>query len=724
MQIREVNLLRGPNIWASFSVLEALVDLGPWKDLSSEMLPGFNDRLKGWLPTLIEHRCSVGERGGFFQRLDRGTYLAHILEHVTLELQTLAGCDVGFGRARETDEEGVYYVAIEYLDEVVGQRCLEAAKEICMAAVEGRPIDMPSIVSQLRELAHDEMLGPSTTAIVQAAAARNIPYRRLNRESLVQLGHGARQRRILTAETDRTGAIAESIAQDKQLTRSLLRAIGAPVPVGRPVADAEDAWRAAEEIGLPVVVKPRYGNHGRGVATNLNSRQQVLAAYAAAREESRHVIVESFAPGDDHRLLVIGGRLAAAALREPAHVIGDGRSSIRQLVETANRDPRRSDGHATALSFLKLDNVALGVLEEQQLTPESILTAGQKALIRRNGNLSTGGAATDVTERVHPQVAEVAVAAAAMVGLDIAGIDIVATDIGQPLEGQRGAIVEVNAGPGLRMHLQPSFGNSRPVGEAIVDMLYPAESNGRIPIVAMTEADASGQATVEIFQLLQAANAKLSPCGRRLDERFRFVGGRNEATALEARDLLLDPRAEGAFFEVSSAMILNQGLPFDACDVAVVLNIEHAGNTVASRTSAGEKLLRVKRTLVEAVSPNGYAVLSAHEPLAPSIAAACPGGVIYIALSASPLEAAPFAEHLKSGGRMVLFDEGDVVLAEGDHRRCLASSVDGGDDDWRTGGVSRMETLLAGVAAGWALGLAEANLADFLHKRSALAYCG
>jgi cyanophycin synthetase len=412
VEIRKVLALRGPNIWANFPVLEAWVDLGALKDTSSEQMPGFNDRLKSWLPSLIEHRCSVGERGGFFQRLERGTYLAHILEHVTLELQTLAGTNVGYGKARETSEEGVYKVAIRYIEEDLGRAALGVAHRLLMAAVHDTPFDITEEVRKLRDLAHDVCLGPSTNSIVQAAKARGIPFRRLNTGSLVQLGYGCKQHRILAAETDQTSAIAESIAQDKELTRGLLKSAGIPVPRGRPVEDADDAWVAAQEIGTPVVVKPQCGNQGRGVTTNLTTRDQVLTAYAAAREEGSSVIVERFAPGADWRLLIIGGKLVAASRREPAHVIGDGVSTVRQLVDKVNLDPRRSDGHATSLSIIHLDQIAQAVLTSQGHSPDSVPAEGALVLIRRNANLSTGGTAADVTDRVHPDVAARAIEAA------------------------------------------------------------------------------------------------------------------------------------------------------------------------------------------------------------------------------------------------------------------------------------------------------------------------
>ncbi|MGA2035240.1 MAG: acetate--CoA ligase family protein, partial [Thermoguttaceae bacterium] len=444
MEFRKVLVLRGPNIWSNSPVFEVWVDLGEL-DRPSTSFPGFSERLMNWLPSMIEHRCSIGARGGFFQRLRTGTYPGHVLEHVTLELQSLAGVDYGFGRARETAQPGVYKVVFQYKDETLGRACLHTARELVMAAIHDRPFDVKAAVRSLRELAHEALLGPSTNAIVEAAAARGIPARRLNACSLVQLGYGAKQRRIQAAETHHTGAIAEQIAQDKELTRMLLRAVGVPVPDGRPVSDAADAWAAAEEIGLPVVVKPRDGNQGRGVATNLSTRERVVAAYNAALLESKEVIVEHFAPGHDYRLLVVGGRVVAAARREPAHVTGDGQRSIKELIEIVNADPRRGEHHATVLSTIKVDAVALAVLSEQGYTPASVPPAGAMVLIRRNGNLSTGGTAIDVTERVHPQVAARAIDAAQIIGLDVAGIDIVAVDISRPLEEQGGVIIEVNA---------------------------------------------------------------------------------------------------------------------------------------------------------------------------------------------------------------------------------------------------------------------------------------
>ncbi|MFO0929341.1 MAG: acetate--CoA ligase family protein [Gemmataceae bacterium] len=403
MEFRDIWVMRGGNHWCQFPAVEVELVLDGLETQPTSAIPGFGTRLTALLARLDPH--GVGE--AFSHRLEQGTSLAHLLQHLTLLLQLRAGSDVAFGVARAVEPPTFYRVVVEFEEEPLVRACLEAAREMLQATLTGAAYDAEGAMRRLCDLAQDVRLGPSTGAIVRAARERNIPVARLNDGSLVQLGHGARVRRILTAETDRTGAIAEAIAQDKELTRSLLRSIGVPVPDGRPAKDAADAWEAAQEIGVPVVVKPQFGNHGRGVATNLTTREQVMRAYEAARQAGKgdEVIVETFIPGDDYRLLVVGDRLIAAARREPGQVIGDGRSSVRQLMDEVNKDPRRSDGHATVLSYLKLDAVALAVLEEQGYTPDAVPAAGERVLIRRNANLSTGGTATDVTDDVHPDVA-------------------------------------------------------------------------------------------------------------------------------------------------------------------------------------------------------------------------------------------------------------------------------------------------------------------------------
>ena len=672
MEFRKVLALRGPNIWSNFPVLEAWVDLGPL-DRPSTDFPGFNDRLMAWLPSMIEHRCSIGQRGGFFQRLRQGTYPGHILEHVTLELHTLVGVDVGFGRARETSEAGVYRVVVAYVEETLARQCLAVGRELVLAAIHDRPFDLKGELHKLRTLADEVLLGPSTAAIVDAARLRGIPVRRLNTGSLVQLGYGSRQRRIQAAETDRTSAIAEEIAQDKELTRTLLAAVGVPTPEGQSVASVEEAWAAATSIGLPVVVKPRDGNQGRGVATNLATQEQVTAAYRAALAESKggQVIVEKFAPGHDYRLLVVRGRVVAAARREPAKVLGDGLHAVKELIDIVNMDPRRGEHHATVLSKIKLDAVSLAVLADQGYTPESVPPAGAAVLIRRNGNLSTGGTAIDVTERVHPQVAARAIEAAAVVGLDIAGVDVVAMDISRPLEEQGGVVVEVNAAPGLRMHLDPSVGISRPVGDAIVGAIFPEGDEGRIPVCAVTGINGKTTTTRFIAHIIKGMGLRVGmTCtdgifidGRRIDR--GDCSGPKSAGAV-----LLNPAVDAAVFETARGGVLREGLAFDRCNVAVVTNIGDGDHLGLGEVNTPEDLAKVKRCIVNVVPPNGVAVLNAADPLVVGMEPHCAGGIFYFALDGNhPV----LVRHRKAGGKVIFARDGHVVVAEGEREEVVLS---------------------------------------------------
>ena len=696
MEIRRILVLRGPNIWSRHPVLEAWVDLGEWKESPSTSIPGFNDRLMSWLPTMIEHRCSYGERGGFFQRLRDGTYPAHILEHVTLELQTLAGTPVGFGKARETSEEGVYKVVVRYRDEQVARACLFAARELLLACFRDQPFDVSAEVRRLRALVDRVCLGPSTLAIVSAAEARGIPARRMNTGSLVQLGYGARQRRIWTAETDRTSAIAESIAQDKELTKSLLRAVGVPVPAGRIVDTPDDAWLAANEIGLPVVVKPRDANHARGVSTNLTQPVDIEKAFHAAAREGSGVLVERFAPGEEHRLLVVGNKLVAAVRGEACSVVADGRSTLRDLIDAQlNSDPRRGEDETFPLSFIEFDPVTLLQLERQGFTPDSVPPEGLSVLVQRNDNLSI-----DCTDDVHPTVAEHAVLAAQTIGLDIAGLDIVATDISRPLEEQGAVVVEVNAGPGLVMHLKPSVGEPRPVGEAIVGMLFPPEDNGRIPIVSVTGTNGKSIVTRLMKYLLGGG-------GRVVGETTTdgiFVGGRRIEDGdcsgpRSARKALLHPQVEAGVFEAGRGGILREGLGFDRCDVAVVTNIAGCDHLGQGYVDTPEQMYSVKRCGVDVVLPTGTAVLNAADPQVARMAELSAGSVTFFARdSRNPV----VVEHLRTGGRAVLLSSGQVVLAEGTTETSLLPIAEvpatwGGTLDFQ------IENVLAAVGAAWHL---------------------
>lgn len=700
MQIRRVNALRGPNIWANYPVLEALVDLREFKDSPSDSLPGFVDRLVAWLPSLHEHRCSYGEPGGFIRRLREGTWLGHILEHTTLELQTLAGTPVGYGKARETTEEGVYKVVVRYREEELARAAMQTAYRLLISAIHDQPFDVPAEVEKLRSLAHKVCLGPSTASIVNAAAARGIPTRRLNEGSLVQLGYGAKLRRIVAAETDNTSAIAEYIAQDKELTKKLLRSAGVPVPEGTPVDNEDEAWEAALEIGVPVVVKPQYGNQGRGVAVNLRTKEQVIAAYRAAREEGSSIVVEKFAPGSDYRILVVDGKVVAAARREPPSVTGDGKSTIRQLVDRENLDPRRADDHATSLSKLKLDDIGLQVLAEQGLSPESVLEAGRKVIIRRNANLSTGGTATDVTDDLHPEVAASAIDAARMVGLDIAGIDVVAEDIRCPLDEQDGVVVEVNACPGLRMHLQPSSGQPRPVGEAIVDMLFPNADNGRIPVATVTGTNGKTTTVRLIAHLFRQKGLTVGmTCTDGIYLNHRRIDTGDCSGPKSARMVLANPQVEAAVLETARGGILREGLGFDLCDVAVVTNIASGDHLGMADIHTPEQIAVVKRCIVEVVPKEGWAVLNATDPLVAAMKEKNKGQTLYFAIDEwHPVMAA----HREAGGATAFVRDGQVIVSHRGEETVLAELA---RVPLTMGGKLgfQVENVLAAGAAAWCL---------------------
>jgi len=653
--------LDGPNVWTYRAVLEAWVDIGDLEDSPSNTIPGLYERLNRWLPGLIEHRCGVGERGGFLLRLREGTWPAHILEHLVIELQNLAGMKVGFGKARETSRRGVYKVAVRTRNEAVGRACLQAARDLLMAAIEDRPFDVPGTVTRLHELADRRCLGPSTACIVEGATDRHIPFLRLTDGNLVQLGYGARQRRIWTAETDLTSAIAEGIASDKDLTKRLLRSCGVPVPDGRIVESPEDAWEAAEEIGLPVAIKPVDGNHGRGVSLDLATREDVERAYRLALQEGREVIVERYIPGNEHRLLVVGSRVVAAARGEAAWVEGDGRSTVVELIERQlNTDPRRGSTEDYPLNRILIDeDPAVGLeLERQGLTPAAIPAAGQTVLIQRNGNV-----AFDVTDRLHPDVVETAVLAARVVGLDIAGIDLVAEDVSRPLVEQQGAIVEVNAGPGLLMHLKPAGGTPRPVGRAVVDHLFPAGESGRIPIVGISGSQGTTAIAHLVTHLVSCTGKRTGLASREgLYLGPRQVQSGNCANWRMGRQLLMNRGVDTAIFEHDARSILAEGYAYDRCQVGVVTDFQMDASLAEYYVSEPGQMATVMRTQVDVILSEGVAVLHAADPAVAGLASLCDGAVLFYALDPDlPL----IAGHCERGGRAVVLRDSEVVIAGG-----------------------------------------------------------
>ncbi len=689
MEVSRIRALRGPNLWSRHTAIEAVVSCSEL-ECNIANISGFESRLRARFPEIGPLQLAGHEEA---------VSLAHVLQLAALALQAQSGCPVTFSRTAATPEPGVYQVVIEYTEEAVGRQALNLAIHLCQSAVANAPFELATALAQLKDLDEDVRLGPSTGAIVDAAISRGIPFRRLTEGSLVQFGWGSKQRRIQAAETDNTSAIGEAIAQDKELTKRLLDAAGVPVPEGREVTDIEDAWLAMTEIAGPVVVKPKDGNQGKGVTVNINSREQLNIAYAAAAEISEEVLIERFIPGSDFRFLVVGNKLVAAARREPPLVIGDGVQSVRQLVDQVNSDPRRGSGHATSLTKIRIDDIALASLAAQNFTVDSVPNKGARVVLRSNANLSTGGTATDVTDDVHPDLAASAVAAAIMIGLDICGVDVVCDSVQRSLEKQGGGVVEVNAAPGLRMHLQPSFGKGRPVGEAIVSSMFAAGDNGRIPVV--TVAGTNGKTTTVrlIAHIITCQGLRV---GMTNSDGVYIQGKRIDtgdcSGPKSARNVLMHPDVDAAVFETARGGVLREGLAFDRCDVAVVTNIGMGDHLGLSYITTVEDLAVVKRVVVQNVSPDGVAVLNAADPMSAVMASACPGSVTFFALDRNH---SIMATHRAQGRRVVYVENGHIVAAQhqDEHHIDLAEIP-----ITRNGSIGfQVENVMAAVAAAWAI---------------------
>ncbi|HLP99457.1 MAG TPA: cyanophycin synthetase [Sideroxyarcus sp.] len=701
MEFLKILPLRGPNIWTYRPVSEVWLDIGSLEDSPSHTLPGFNERLVALLPSLAAHRCGVGEEGGFLQRLQEGTWAGHILEHVTLELQTLAGMQTGFGKTRETGVRGVYKMVVRSRNEEVTRAALHEARELMRAAIAGTEFDVAAAVARLHEMVDSLCLGPSTACIVDAANERGIPALRLNDGNLVQLGYGVRQRRIWTAETDRTSAVAESISRDKDLSKTLLAACGVPVPEGCVVASPSEAWEAAEDIGVPVVVKPTDANHGRGVSTELTTRAEVEAAFALADAEGSEVMVERFVRGNEHRLLVVGGRLVAAARGETISLRADGRMTVRQLIDTqVNSDPRRGLSEEFPLDMILPDQQpsVRFELERQGYTADSVPPQGADILIQRNGNV-----AFDVTDEVHPEVAAAATLAARIVGLDIAGVDLVAQDISRPLAEQGGAIVEINAGPSLLMHLKPAQGKARPVGKAIVDSLFADADDGRIPVVGVSGTHGSTLTARLVASLLHLRGDHVGlACADGLYFAQRRVDARASANWAAAQKVLLNRNVEAAVIENSGDTILGEGMAYDRCQVGILTDIDAGAHFGRYYIETPEQVCNVLRTQIDVVLSGGVGVLNADDPLVAPMAEYCDGAVIYFSAQAS---SALVDAHLQQGGRAVLLRDGAIVLAGQDGQDGRTVLSDAASIPLLQAGAEghAAAALLAAVAAAWAL---------------------
>jgi len=625
MDLLKVQALRGPNVWSNVSVLEARIGVAAWLHLQDEDVVAFRQRLATGLPGMLPRFAAIE---GELSREKLGAAAAEALRDVALALQTQVSTPVMAGAVGPLSPSGTLDVAVAYEEESLGRACLVSACRICVAALAGLYLDVAAEIQQLRALAEDVCLGRATGPLVAAARARGIPFRRLDDESLVQLGHGGKQHRLRTSVTDRTGKIAEWISLDKDLTKKLLEEVGLPVPLGRPVSSAEHAWATASELGLPVAIKPRSADYGHGIGLNLSTREQVLAAYAAAREYGEEILVERFARGNQYRITVVGNTLVAAVRREPVRLVGDGTRTVAQLMEQANLDPRRGDDLRLPLERVCADDDTPQVLAEQGFSVESVVPAGVSVVLSRIAHSWAGAGVSDVTDLVHPRVAAQAVRAARLIGLDVAGLDVVALDIGRPLEDQGGVILEVNAEPTIAFHFPPLCDRYRPVCEAIVESLFPAGQTGRIPVIVVSgcgDREGAGRWLAELLRDSHGGIGRASHQGLFLNQELLKPGDQaNLAGTLAA---LLCPEVDSVILERDLNGIRHEGLGLDGVDATILTRLGSAGES-----GLDAELERAARALVAATAPNGVVVIEADDPIAAEIAGVFAGTVVEVGL--------------------------------------------------------------------------------------------
>ncbi|MDB9495126.1 cyanophycin synthetase [Spirulina major CS-329] len=670
MKILKTLTLRGPNYWSIRypKLIVMRLDLEDLDEVYSNQIEGFYDGLCDVLPSLIEHYCSPGYRGGFLERVQNGTLMGHIIEHVALELQEMAGMTAGFGRTRETGDRGVYNVVFEYVDEQAGRYAGRAAVRLCQSIVDTGTYpdsELEQDLADLRELAANASLGPSTETIITEAEARKIPWLNLSARAMIQLGYGANSKRIQATLSDYSSILSVELACDKEGTKLMLRDAGIPVPRGTVIRYIDELQDAIDDVGgYPIVLKPLDGNHGRGITIDINSWDEAEGAYDLASEASKthSVIVERYYQGSDHRILVINGKVVAVAERIPAHVVGDDHLTISELIDRTNEDPRRGEGHDNVLTKIKLDKTATDVLARQGYSLDSIPPDGERVYLRATANLSTGGSAIDRTDEIHPENIWIAQRVVKTIGLDIAGIDVVTSDISKPLRETDGVIVEVNAAPGFRMHAAPSAGLPRNVGAAVLDMLFPDGTSPRIPIVAITGTNGKTTTTRLIAHIFRQTGKTIGftttdgiYVGNYLVEKGDTTGPQS------AQVILKDPTVEVAILETARGGILRSGVAFDQCDVGVVLNVaaDHLGigdiNTV-------EQMAHVKSVIAEVAAPSGYVVLNADDPLVAKMAERAKAKIAYFSMDPdNPV----LQDHLRRGKLAAVYENGYLSIMEG-----------------------------------------------------------
>lgn len=664
MEILDIKVMKGPNYWSTkrHHLIVMLLDLQEMEQRPTNTIDGFLERLQTLIPSMYSHRCSEGVEGGFFSRVKEGTWMGHVIEHIALEIQTLAGMEVGFGRTRESDKPGVYHVVFSYYEAKAGIYAAKASVAIAEALTEGKDYDLESDIQKLRELREEERLGPSTGSIVSEATRRRIPWIRLNKHSLVQLGYGKNQQRIQATIASTTSSIAVELACDKEDTKNLLEAAQVPVPKGIIAYNEEDLEHAVKRIGYPLVTKPLNGNHGKGATTNLRTWEELKEGMAIAQKYSKAVICETFITGLDHRALVINYKFVAAALRTPAAVTGDGKSTIQQLIDIVNSDPRRGFGHEKVLTNITVDTQTENILKAKDLTLESILPKGESLWLKPTANLSTGGTSTDLTDQVHPSNIVLFERIARIIGLDICGVDVMAPDLTRPLTENGGAVIEVNAAPGFRMHLEPSQGLARNVADPVLDMLFPPGKSARIPIIAISGTNGKTTTTRLIAHIMKQTGSTVgytTTDGIYIQNQMMQAG---DCTGpISAEFILKDPTVEVAVLECARGGILRAGLGFHNCNVAVVTNVagDHLG---LGGIDTVEKLARVKGVVPKTVFRNGYAILNADDDLVYGMRKELECNVALFSLNEHSNR---LLDHCKKGGLGAVYEHGFLTILKG-----------------------------------------------------------
>lgn len=662
MKVLETRVFRGPNIYSLKPVIRLLLDIEELEERPSNTIDNFTDRLIEMIPTLHEHRCSEGVPGGFILRLRTGTWMGHIVEHISLELQCLVGTPVGYGKCRSAGRPGLYNVIYSYVEEKVGLQAGKIAIRLVEHLVYGSEFNYAEEMRALAQTLERSSYGPSTQAMIDKAKERDIPVLRLNDRNLVQLGHGVYQKRIQATVTSLTNLIAVDIACDKELTKKLLDDVGIPVPKGEVVDSLESALDAAHDIGYPVVVKPLDGNHGKGVAINVRDDETLKKAFLAAQHYSEDVIIERYVKGRDHRILVVNGEVVAVSERVPAHVVGNGKNSLRELVEITNRDPRRGEGHEKPLTKIVINPESERLIEEQGLTLDSVPADGQIVYLKYTANISTGGTAIDRTDDAHYSVLEMARRAARVIGLDIAGIDLITSDVTRPVEETGGAICEVNAAPGFRMHVHPTEGKPRDVATPVMDMLFPPGTPSRIPIIAVTGTNGKTTTVRMIAHIMKMAGRKVglsTTDGIYIDGKKILTG--DLTGPWSAQMVLRDPTVDCAVLETARGGILRSGLGFDRCNVGVITNIteDHLG---MGGVDTLEDLAYVKSVVIEVVDPKGYAILNAEDPTVVALAEKSGGQVAFFGLDP---QNGVLQKHRASGGTVITVVDNVIKIFQG-----------------------------------------------------------